>query len=158
MPHWPSNWLLDAAATAWIATGVSTLAIVPVGAVLMQGSLADLLTTDDAWVGLATIPWVAGFVLVGTACGNWFESTHARWMLGLGPLLLFALFLVLLDCVEDLGEGEQVVTAYGVGILLAGLFSVPAFIFRERRARILLMTAPQLTIVIALASFPVVVW
>ncbi len=130
--------------------------MIPIGAVLVQGSLTDLWTTDNAWVGLATGPWVTGFVLIGTACGNWFESTHARWTLGLGPLILFALFIVFLDYFEDLGEGDQIVTAYGVGLLLAGLCSVPAFFIRRRVSRILLMTVPPLIIIAGLVTYIVV--
>lgn len=127
--------------------------MIPIGAVLVHGSLTDLWTTDNAWVGLATGPWVAGFVLIGTACGNWLESANARWMLGLGPLILFALFLVLLDNVEDLGEGDQIVTAYGIGLFLAGLLSTPAFFIRQRVSRILLMIGPPLIIVPGIAFF-----
>lgn len=140
--YWPSHWLLDALVTTWIATGISAFVLLPIGAILTSGSVFAMLTTDNAWVGVAAAPWVSGFVLVGTAIGAWFNSRCLRWVLGLLPLIGFSVLLISWDYTSDLGEGNQVVTAFGVGLLIAGVCASPAFFVNRREFRILLMLLP----------------
>ena len=151
--RWPTNWILDAIVLTWIATGLSAFGLAILGSAAMLGSPAALFADEDAYIGLIAVPFLIGFVAIGASVGAFYRSHALQLIVCFVPLFLFATVLFLADYLDDLGEGEQVVTYYATGLFIGGVSAIPAFLIRRKGHRIFLLFVPHMLVAFCYAGF-----
>ena len=140
--------LLQLLQTAWIAAGVSFLALTIVTAATLD-SFTRLTSSDDSYAGafFASVPVAAAFA-VGSLVGWRCHSTRIAMLTAYVPLVALGTVSWVVDRVYFIGEGEDLLGLLGVGILLGGLFGLPAFFIRSGFARTALSVVPHLVLAI----------